>query len=561
MKEAIAEVNRSAKREYIAKMITSIFLRLTYLIIPYFYSYSVQAITNGNHNRAYFLAGLLLAFTIAYYLSCIINDYFFEKLYQKVYTGLTKVCLQYTEKNSIYSLSRIPLGEYNSIMTDDINVIADYYGNLPMAIARLLDFIIVFFYFFTANFFVGLLSVTISIAVLIYLYFGNRKVNIINNQDKATHSQRLGVLQEYFFGMKEVKGFRLFGKVHKRIEKNYAHYLNWHTKYGLWKVIITNTALGAVEIIKIFILFYGFYLATKGKISLAVILLVYSYFDRLISNYTGLLDFNDRLQNAKVSKARMLKLEEFSHDSKNRENDKIIKKGVVDFEDVLYGNRKDPILNHFSCHIPSRSITVVTGKTGAGKTGIIDLLLRLNRQHEGRITIDKIDITDYADDLYFESVSAVRKNPTFFHMSIRDNLTLIEPDFEKIVNVCKELGVHDDIMKLNDGYDTVISESAANINNDLKYMLSIARVILKNPQVLLFDETLSAFPKEVDLKLIDYFKKTKGKHNVVLISKEKHVLEEADQVIYMEKGENVASGKHETLLLKSAKYKKYFDEL
>ena len=121
--------------------------------------------------------------------------------------------------------------------------------------------------------------------------------------------------------------------------------------------------------------------------------------------------------------------------------------------------------------------------------------------------------------------------------------------------------IHDEIIQLYDGYDTIVSENANNITNDVKYMLSIARVILKHPRVLLFDETLTAFPKEVDLKLIDYFKKTKGKHNVVIISKEKHVIEEADQVIYMEKGENVATGKHETLLLKSAKYKKYFNEL
>ena len=192
-------------------------------------------------------------------------------------------------------------------------------------------------------------------------------------------------------------------------------------------------------------------------------------------------------------------------------------------------------------------------------SGIKKIEYYLKRYNLLDLKISKL--SEYADDLYFESVAAVRKNPTFFHMSIRDNLTLIEPDFEKIINVCKELGVHDEIMKLTDGYDTVISESAANINNDLKYMLSIARVILKNPQILLFDETLSAFPKEVDLKLIDYFKRTKGKHNVVLISKEKHVLEEADQVIYMEKGENIATGKHETLLLKSPKYKKYFEEL
>ena len=561
MKEAIMQVNKSAKKEYIYKVLISIVVRVTYLIIPFFYSYAVQEITAGNYNKAYYLAGLLLAFTVAYYISCILNDYFYEKLYRKVYNGITKVCLQYTEKNSMYSLSRIPLSGYNTIMTDDINAIADYYGNVPMAITRIIDFIVVFYYFFSVSYLVGLLSIVLSFVVLVFLYFGNRKVNLINEQDKATNTQRLGVIQEYFFGMKEVKGFRLFGSIHRRIEKNYDNYLKWHTKYGLWKIIVTHVALGIIEVVKIGILIYGFSLAIKGKMSLAVILLVYSYFDRLIANATGLLAFNDILQNAKVAKNRIYILEEYSQEKKNRSNEKIVGRGMIDFNDVLYGNRKDPILNHFSCHIPTRSITIVTGKTGAGKTGIVDLLLRLNRQHEGTITIDKVDINEYADDLYFESVAAVRKNPTFFHMSIRDNLTIIEPDFEKVVAVCKELGVHDDIMRLLDGYDTIISESAANINNDIRYMLSIARVILKNPRILLFDETLGAFPKEVDLKLLEYFKKTKGKHNVVIISKEKHVIEEADQVIYMEKGENVATGKHEVLMLKNPKYQKYFNEL
>lgn len=118
-------------------------------------------------------------------------------------------------------------------------------------------------------------------------------------------------------------------------------------------------------------------------------------------------------------------------------------------------------------------------------------------------------------------------------MSIRDNLEILEPDFEKIVEVCKEIGVHEDVMKLQNGYDTVISENASNVTNDIKYLLSIARVILKNPKVLLFDETLNAFPKEIDLHLMDYFRKTKGRHNVIIISKEKHVIEEADQVIFM----------------------------
>ena len=124
----------------------------------------------------------------------------------------------------------------------------------------------------------------------------------------------------------------------------------------------------------------------------------------------------------------------------------------------------------------------------------------------------------------------------------------------------KDVATPEWVMEVID-YDTIISESASNVTTDIKYLLSIVRVVLKNPKIFLFDETLNAFPKEIDLQLMDYFRKTKGKHNVIIISKEKHVIEDSDQVIYMEKGTVVASGKHETLILKNGDYQKYFNEL
>ena len=561
MKKGINLINQEAKREYIIKIITSIFVRVSYLIVPFFYSYAIEYLTDGKYSKACIFTGFLLVFAVLYYISGIVNDWAYEKLYKKVSQGLTKLCLNYTEKNSVHSLSRITLGEYNSIMADDINVIADNYGNIPMFVITIIELFFIICYFFSVNWIVGIVTVVVGCIVFGFLYKANGKVNMINAQDKATHAQRLGVLQEYFFGIKDIKGFRISSTIHKRIEKSYDSYLNWHTKYGWYKVMTKNVALAIIEATKVIILFYGIYLISQGQMTIAVIILIYSYYDKMTSNLTNILDYNVILQNSRVSMDRLLKLEEYTQDTDYSDTGEIISRGAIDFKDILYGDRLNPILNHFTCHIPSRNITVITGKTGAGKTGIIDLLLKLNRQHEGEILIDKIDMNEYSDDSYFAAVAAVRKNPTFFHMSIRDNLTLIEPNFEKIINVCRELEIDDDIIKLPEGYDTVISESASNIPTDLKYMLSIARVILKNPKILLFDETLSAFPKEVDLKLLEYFKKTKGKHNVVIISKEKHVIEEADQVIFMIKGENAGSGRHEVLLEKNKLYKQYFNEI
>lgn len=561
MNNEISNIMNKSKGYLVVKFLVSCLLRSTLLIIPIFYSYAIEEITNGNLNRAIYLAIFLLIFTLMYYLSEMLNDLAYEKVYHHLSRQLTKMALNFTEKNSIHSLSRITLGEYHSIMTNDINVIADCYGSIPMAFARVIELIYIFYYFFTINSLVGGFAIIVSVIVLVVLYFGNKKVSNINIQDKATHDQRLGVLQEYFLGMKEVKGFRLFQSINKRIEKVNNNYLNWHTKYGFSKVIVKYGALCIIDIFKIGFLFYGFYLISEGYMTIAIILLAYTYFEKLNNNFTGLLDFNNQWQNSEVAKKRLYKLKEFSKDKEALKYEKIIGRGIIDFNDVVYGNREDPILNHFTAHINSHSITVITGPTGAGKTGVIDLLLKLNRQHIGTIEIDHVDINEYADDVYFSSVAAVRKNPSFFNMSIRDNLEILEPNFEKIVSVCEEVGVHDDIMKLSDGYDTVISENASNITSDIKYLLSIVRVVLKNPKVLVFDETLNAFPKEIDLKLMEYFRKTKGRHNVIIISKEKHVIEESDQVIYMEKGCVVASGKHEGLLLKNAEYEKYFNQL
>lgn len=561
MQEGLKLVNKSCKFLYFMKFLISCVLRGSVLIIPIFYSYAVEKITAGDLNGAYLLGIFLLIFTVVYYISEMVNDYAYEKLYYKLYLGLTKLSLKTTEKNSIYSLSRITLSEYNSILTNDINVIADCYGSIPMVIARIIEISLILYYFFSVNILVGILAIVVLIIVAITLYFGNKKVNTINAQDKASNDKRLEILQEYFLGMKEVKGFRLFNVINNRIKKSSGSYLDWHTKYGLSKVIVKYGALSIIDISKVLFLFYGFYLAYHGEMSLAIIILVYSYFEKLVSSFTGFLDFNNKLQDASVAKKRLLKLDEYSRESELKENEKIIGRGYIDFNNIVYGNKEDPILNHFTAHINSNSITAVIGPTRAGKTGIIDLLLKLNQQHEGEIKIDKVNISDYADEIYFSSVAAVRKNPSFFNMSIRDNLEIIEPDFEKIVEVCKDIDIHDDIMRLPNGYDTIISETASNVTNDIKYLLSIVRVVLKNPKILLFDETLNAFSKETDMKLMEYFRKTKGKRTVIIITNEKHVIEESDNVIYMEKGENIISGKHEALLLKSDKYKNYFEEL
>ena len=133
MNPEVGKVIKNNRFLFIIKILVSCILSGIVLVIPFFYSYAVEEITGGNTNQAFLLATFLLIFTIVYYIWEMVNDYVYEKLYYKLSLRLTKIGLEFTEKNSIYSLSRIPLGVCDSIMTSDINVVADCSASLPLA--------------------------------------------------------------------------------------------------------------------------------------------------------------------------------------------------------------------------------------------------------------------------------------------------------------------------------------------------------------------------------------------------------------------------------------------
>jgi ATP-binding cassette subfamily B protein len=210
--------------------------------------------------------------------------------------------------------------------------------------------------------------------------------------------------------------------------------------------------------------------------------------------------------------------------------------GSIVFDKVLYGNKSRPYLKNISFTIEPKTITVITGKNGSDKNGIFDLLLRLNSQHSGLITIDDIDIQNYDEDVYYNLISSVREQPTFFSISIKENLEIIEPDFVKIVEVCKKLKIHDDIMNLSDGYATILTTSGDNLNPSTRNLLSIARVLLKDPKIILFYDNFSTFDREILENILEIIKEKKSNHTIVIIGRNEQVLKIADKIIVVENG-------------------------
>ena len=357
------------------------------------------------------------------------------------------------------------------------------------------------------------------------------KVQALNEKAKTTLDKATSSVHEYFLGIKEIKSYNLYNNISPIVCKKSDDYLQVNAEYNTRYQYNNQIFLYTFEVIRLLTILYCVYLVKGAALEIGVILIIYNYYQKIIDNYSTVLTINVEVRNLRVSLYRYNKILEYSkvkNDKKYLEHVNI--DGNIEFKNILYGNKENPILNHVSFKIPKNSITVITGKQNNGKSGIFDLLLKLNRQHEGDILIDGYNINDFDEQEYFDMVSSSRKQVTFFKMSIKDNLSIVKNDEERIVNVCKKMGIHDMIMELPNGYNTIVNN---NLNDDLKQLLSIARVLIRNSKVMLFDEVLNGLDNNVQKKLIKLFLELKDNHTIVIICHDKNIFSISDNIIVL----------------------------
>ncbi len=543
------KILRRTWKEFFIKAITSIMMRGILLIIPIWYSNAIDFASKGNFEKAYHIIIIALLVYIGYYIIESINSVFYWKLYNRLYKRYTKLATYSTFQNSLYSLSRFSLGEYENILNNDIDIICSFYSNGVIRVVQIFEIFIIFGYFLSINLFVFGLTAFICFMMILVYALCSGKIQKLNSYRKMKLDKKTATIQEIFLGIKEIKGLHVLDYINGHMKEKSIDYLNAYAKYDCFVVNVKVFVLAMIQSARFILVFFGLFLMSKGEMTVGTIMLIYNYYQKIVDNFEVVNTVSIELQNLKVSFSRFNKILEYSHNQEDNGNTKISNfKGNISFQDVLYGNRNDPILNVVNFTIPANQITVITGKAGSGKTGIIDLLLKLNQKHNGEIQIDETPIEQIDGRLYYNLISSVRKIPSFFDGSIKENLMLVEQDFNKIVEICKKLQIHDDILRLSKGYDTPIISKEDNISNNLKQLIAIARVFLKQSKIMLFDEAISVLEKESSQIVMNLLQELKGDHTIVIISREKEIVQSADQIIVLDHNEIAEVGTHRKLL-------------
>ena len=219
------KVLKEAKWEFIVNIINSILHRAAVLIIPVVWSYAIDEINASRYNNAIKLIILSLIITVIYYVLEQWYQHTIYKLYNKLYNKYENIYSEAFYKNSLFSLSRFSLGEYNNLLNSDIDVIASYYANLPMRVIRIVEFLVIYLYFFNINKIIFVITLITSLISLGYMLYSTKETEKLNKLRKDDLDIKTGSNHEIYLNIRDMKSFNLYNKILTKTNQKRLNYL------------------------------------------------------------------------------------------------------------------------------------------------------------------------------------------------------------------------------------------------------------------------------------------------------------------------------------------------
>lgn len=532
------------------------------LLIPLFISLIVETVTNKLYNESVILI-IILGLT---YLLNKIGSYCTNWCYANFFKE-TYVLMHQKLVNSVYDFDydyskKIPIGKIlNSSNTDLINVaeIPSFMIELSIEMVKL---VIIYIVFAKQNILVALYVIVIDIIYYIYARKCNNKNNYYLKKQIKYADKMTGMLSQILIGLKDIKSFNIGSKLNNRLD---GYRKRWQENYFLKRkyYFTRKTLVGLViDFGKIILYFIMLILLIKGKIQIAMFLLLISYYDKTKESINDIMEFDVSIMEESVSLYRIKQIINYKDSilvvDGTIHNDDII--GHVEFKNVSFKYDKLKVLKNISFTAKPNQITAIVGKTGSGKTTIFNLLLRMYKVNSGQILIDGLNIYDYSRDVFNSNISIVNQKTFIFNMSIRANLSLIDSNKKRQIDACKRVGIHDFIMSLPDGYSTILKEDATNISGGQKQLLSLARALLTSSEIILLDEVTSSLDPNTTNKIINLLDDLKTDHTIIVITHNKDLMRRADKLVVLNNGKIECVGNDNDLIKKNKIYKQLVTE-
>lgn len=381
-------------------------------------------------------------------------------------------------------------------------------------------------------------------------------------QEKVARSS--GILQESLTGIYLVKSFLAEKYEARKLAASMRDLLKARLNLSLLSSVSNHVIALLGSSSSIILLWYGGYLVFRGEITLGMLMAFTSLLSYIFGPTHRLINLNASIQTSLGSLERIYELLDVPPEVReNREGLKLKTiSGKVAFENISFSyNAKEMTLLDINITAEPGETVALVGKSGAGKTTICNLLMRFFEPQEGRILIDEIDVNKLSLKFIREQIGIVPQDVFLFSGSISDNISAgnLHASSEDIINAAKLAQIHDFIMSLPDGYDTEIGERGTKLSGGQRQRISLARVILKDPRIIILDEATSELDTETEALINTAIENLLRNRTTFIIAHRLSTIMKSNKIVFLKSGRIIGSGTHRELYESCPQYRHLFD--
>ncbi len=521
-------------------------------------------IVNKNYDGLVTISAILFGTLIFQAVVQYFLTYYTQLMGQNIIYDLRVKLFAHVQKLALKYFDKTPIGRIVTRVTNDVESLNELFSSgIVMIFSDVFIIIWILIFMFLMEWQLTLVSLSV-LPLLIYATFLFRKKVRESYRDVRFQLARLNsYMQEHIGGMSIIQ---LFSK-EKKENKNFAEINNAHKVaninsifyYAIFFPIVEILSSGAIALI----IWYGGGDVINGTMTIGVLFAFIQYTEMFFRPIRDLSEKYNIMQTAMASSERVFKLLDNNTIIENPISPTEINsfKGNVDFKNVWFAyNNDDYVLKDISFSVNKGETVAIVGATGAGKSSIINLLNRFYDVNKGSIRVDGIDLREISKEDLRNQISIVLQDIFLFSGTIASNISLGDSSIteEQIVKAAKTVGADNFISKLPEKYNAEVKEKGATLSVGQKQLISFARALIFNPQILILDEATSSVDTETEMLIQKAIEKLLKGRTSIVIAHRLSTIQNSNKIIVLHKGEIKEVGTHQQLLSKRGIYYKLY---
>ena len=493
-----------------------------------------------------------------------LGEYYFAKVAHSIVRDLRNDSFANLQKLGMSYFDKTPVGSVVSRLTNDTQAVADMFGTIFSSFLNTILMFVVTLSAMIALSWQLTIYMTLFIPVMVgSVYFYQKISSRLVEISRAKISEMNTKLSESIEGMKIIQAFNQEKRLIDEFGEVNNEHLRYYTKSLKVDSLLLRPAMALFKVLAygVIVMYFGLSFESAG-FTAGIIYAFIQYTNQLFNPLIKLMQNFSILQTSIISAGRVFTLidnEEYEPEQKDSEHK--ISRGDIEFENVSFSyDGKRDVLKNISFSVKNGESIAFVGATGSGKSSIMNLFLRFYNYDRGEILIDGVNIKDYSSKELRNSVGLVLQDPFLYHGTVESNIKMYNESLtrEDVIEAAKFVDAHNFIDKLEDKYDSLVTERGSTFSSGERQLLTFARTIASKPKILILDEATANIDSETEELIQHSLEKMRKGRTTIAIAHRLSTIQDSNCIYVLDKGEIIESGTHDELIaLKGNYYKMY----